>query len=70
MASSNEPKKRRRKIILADVSGEPVPDLEMNVTGIANANSQACFTIVVMQQCDLLHWHSVDALVVPPWGSD
>lgn len=61
-------KARRRKMILTDPIGNPAGTLD--VSNIPNGNSQAPFTIRVMQQCDLEHWHIQDVIPVPPWGTD
>jgi hypothetical protein len=68
MASSDEP--RKRKIVLLDVNGSPYPGLEIDVTAIPNANSQAPFYLVTQELCNLLHWHERSRVIVEPWGSD
>lgn len=42
---------------------------ELDLTGVDNASTSYPLKAVVMEQCDLGHWHERGRTDVPVWGS-
>jgi hypothetical protein len=69
MKMADDTPKRKRRIVLIDVNGAELP-IEMDVTAVPNANSQATLALAVMSRCDMGHWHRTEFINLNPWGAD
>ena len=58
------------RVLLTDASGEPTPHYQIELTGIANANSQYPMRAVVQEHCSLGCWHDVSTQDLVYWGTD
>ena len=68
-----------RRLIIRDVNGEmlaadnygqPLQHWEIDLTSVANANSQVPLLAVVQEQCNLGCFHDTDKITLPQWGND
>ena len=50
---------RPTRLVLIAPNGAQIPDVELDLDGIPNANAQSPISYVIQQRCDLLHWHPV-----------
>lgn len=55
-----------RHLVLRDMNGEVIKDL--NVSDVDNANSAAQMSVTVETKCDLGEWHVSDRYNLLPWG--
>jgi hypothetical protein len=53
-----------------DDRGCPLTHFQIDLTGIANANSQSPVSAVVQEQCNLGCWHDRDSYPLAPWGTE
>jgi hypothetical protein len=65
---------RVRRLLLKDAAGWTIDPAKCHggfcLSGIPNANSTMPLQVVVEEQCDLLHWHQLNSVELPCWGSD
>jgi hypothetical protein len=59
----------KRRIILKDATDFTIQGKVIDVTDVDNANSTCPIIIAVEEQCDMLHWHTIDRIYTSPWGN-
>jgi hypothetical protein len=73
-----------RRLIVVYPAGDPVrihdsqkrdhgPSMahdQINLTGIPNANTQCPLMIYLQEMCELGDWHTMDKIMLPPYGND
>lgn len=56
----------KREIVLVDVDGRLIGQLD--VSPIDHANSQAPICLEIRTRCDMGEWHTTQRLELVPWG--